>query len=104
LNNPFPDEEESGIAYIAREEVENAIPDDECHSLNEAKHLPEWLEWEKAIHTELDQLKCMGTWNLVQKPHDMIPIANKFVFAKKRDKDGNLLKYKAQLVAKGYVQ
>ena len=104
LNDPFPDEEESGIAYIDREEVENAISDDECHSLNEAKHSPEWPEWEKAIHAELDQLKRMGTWNLVQKPHDVIPIANKFVFAKKRDKDGNLLKYKARLVAKGYAQ
>jgi len=46
----------------------------------------------------------MGTWKLVDKPPGMIPIANKFVFAKKRDKEGKLLKYKARLVAKGCTQ
>jgi len=46
----------------------------------------------------------MGTWKLVDKPHDAIPIANKFVFAKKQDKDGIVTKYKARLVAKGYAQ
>jgi len=65
---------------------------------------PEWSEWKRAIETELDQLNCMGTWKLVEKPPGVIPIANKFVFAKKRDKDGNLQKYKARLVAKGCAQ
>jgi len=46
----------------------------------------------------------MGTWKLVDKPPGIVPIANKFVFAKKKDKEGNLLKYKAQLVAKGCAQ
>jgi len=46
----------------------------------------------------------MGTWKLVDKPHDAIPITNKFVIAKKRDKDGIIMKYKARLVAKGYAQ
>jgi len=46
----------------------------------------------------------MGTWKLVEKPPGVIPIANKFVFAKKRDKDGKLQKYKARLVAKGCTQ
>jgi hypothetical protein len=46
----------------------------------------------------------MGTWRLVDKPHDAIPISNKFVFTKKRDNYGNVLKYKARLVAKGYAQ
>ena len=46
----------------------------------------------------------MGTWKLVEKPPSVILITNKFVFAKKRDKDGNLQKYKARLVAKGCAQ
>jgi hypothetical protein len=40
----------------------------------------------------------------VKKPANAIPIANKWVFAKKRNKQGQLIKYKAWLVAKGYVQ
>src|SRR5713101_6720166 len=46
----------------------------------------------------------MGTWKLVKKPPNAIPIANKWVFAKKRNKQGRLTKYKAQLMAKGYAQ
>ena len=46
----------------------------------------------------------MGTWQLIDKPQGVVPIANKFVFTKKRDKDGNVTKYKARLVAKGCAQ
>ena len=46
----------------------------------------------------------MGTWVLVDKPEGAVPIKNKFVFAKKRDKEGIVIKHKAQLVAKGCAQ
>ncbi len=46
----------------------------------------------------------MGTWRLVEKPKHAIPIANKWVFAKKRNKAGQLTKYKARLMAKGCAQ
>ena len=46
----------------------------------------------------------MGTWRLVDRPPNTIPIANKWVFAKKRNKQGQFTKYKARLVAKGYAQ
>jgi len=46
----------------------------------------------------------MGTWKLVEKPAGTIPINNKWVFAKKRNKEGVLTKYKARLVAKGCTQ
>jgi hypothetical protein len=46
----------------------------------------------------------MGTWKLVELPTDAIPIANKWVFNKKRNKEGMLTKYKARLVAKGCTQ
>jgi len=60
LNDPFLDEEEAGVS-IMHEESLAAIPDDKCCSLHEAKQSPEWPEWEKAIHTKLEQLKRMGT-------------------------------------------
>jgi len=103
LNDPFPDKEEAGIVVV-REEAFAVVPDDECHSLQEAKASLEWPEWESTIHAKLDQLHRMGTWRLVDKPASVIPIANKFVFTKKRDKEGRLLKYKARLVTKGCAQ
>ena len=56
------------------------------------------------MDNELDQLHRMGMWKLVEKPPRVVLIANKWVYAKKRDKDGNIVKYKAHLVAKGCAQ
>jgi len=103
MNDPFPDEEEAGIVEV-RDKAFAVIHDDDCNSLQEAKASPEWSEWKRAIETELDQLNRMGTWKLVEKPPGVVLIVNKFVFAKKRDKEGNLQKYKARLVAKGCAQ
>ena len=46
----------------------------------------------------------MGTWELVDAPEDRNPITNKWVFVRKYDKDRNLQKYKACLVARGFSQ
>src|SRR6267378_171210 len=46
----------------------------------------------------------MGTWELVNKPPDAVPISNKWVFIQKRNKIGQIIKYKARLVARGYSQ
>jgi Reverse transcriptase (RNA-dependent DNA polymerase) len=58
----------------------------------------------KAINSELEQLMCMGMWQLTAKPANALPIANKWVFIKKFNKSGDLIKYKAPLVAKGCSQ
>jgi hypothetical protein len=52
-------------------------------TLKEARDSPNWPEWEKAIHIELEQLQQMGT---------------------KYNKQGELVKRKARLVAKGCAQ
>jgi len=89
---------------VNKEEAYVVVPDDDCHSLRQAKGSADWDEWEQAMHTELDQLQRMGTWKLVDKPPGLVPIANKWVYTKKRDKEGNVVKYKARLVAKGCAQ
>ena len=92
------------MVYIAKEKAYTVISGDDCHSLKEAHSSPDWPEWEHAIHTELKQLHRMGTWELVAKPVGAVPIANKWVFAKKQNKEGVLTKYKARLIAKGCAQ
>ena len=59
---------------------------------------------EIAIQAELDLLKEKGIWELVEKPPNAIPIANKWVFIKKCDKEGKVIRYRARLVAKGCMQ
>ena len=106
LNDPFSDEEEDSLTSEDQLEYTNTaiIPSDKLHSLTEARQSPDWPEWEQAINIELNQLQQMGTWKLVDKPKDAVPIANKWTFVKKRNKAGEIMKYKARLVAKGCAQ
>ena len=105
LHNPFPDEDEdANEATFSSEEIFTIIAGDELKSLKEAKSSTDWPEWDSAIQTGLAQLQQMGTWRLVEKPPDAIPIANKWVFIKKRNKTGEIVKHKARLVAKGCAQ
>jgi hypothetical protein len=41
---------------------------------------------------------------MVDKPKNIVPISNKWVLTKKCDKEGNIIKYKARLVACGFMQ
>jgi hypothetical protein len=45
------------------------------------------------MEEKLDLLKEMGTWETVPKPPDAVPITNKWVFIKKRDKKGDVVRY-----------
>ena len=43
-------------------------------------------------------------WNLVELPKGVKPIGCKWIFKTKRDSKGNVERYKAHLVAKGFTQ
>jgi hypothetical protein len=92
----------SEMIYIAFNES-RLVPEDP-KTLREAKRSSKWPEWEKAINIELEQLRNMGTWELMDLPKGHRAIGNKWVFLQKFDKHGVLQKYKACLVAKGYSQ
>jgi len=100
-----PDEDEPSQA----EQIYTAFSDTfiggkDPKSLKEAKRSSDWPEWEKAIKTELDTLRQMGTWELMEAPKNRKPVTNKWVFVRKYNKEGELLKYKARLVARGFSQ
>lgn len=62
------------------------------------------VKWEKAVEEELNSLIQNKTWALVQKPKNVNIVDSKWVFTIKHDKNGNLTKYKARLVARGFNQ
>jgi hypothetical protein len=92
------------LTFTSDEQIFAIIAGDEYTSLKDARNSPDWPEWEKAIQSELAQLNQMGTWRLVEKPPNAIPIANKWTFIKKRNKAGDVTRFKARLVAKGCAQ
>jgi hypothetical protein len=58
----------------------------------------------RAMESEIESMHDNQVWNLVDPIDGVRPIDCKWVFKKKKDKDGNVHFYKAQLVAKGFKQ
>ena len=72
-------------------------------SLAEAKHHPDWSDWEYALAEELTTLRESGTWEIEPPPGANI-VRSKWVFKAKKDVDGNIARKKARLVAQGFLQ
>eukprot|EP00253_Pinus_taeda_P008929 PITA_08929 len=53
---------------------------------------------------ELDQIEKNDTWELVPRPHDKNVIGTKWIFKNKLNENGEVIRSKARLVCKWYVQ
>ena len=70
----------------------------------EARKRPDWPKWEGAIQTELRNLERSGTWRLVKRPPDANVVDCRWVLRIKKNAAGEVEKYKARLVARGFTQ
>ncbi|KAK4700243.1 hypothetical protein P7C70_g6005, partial [Phenoliferia sp. Uapishka_3] len=75
-------------------------------TFNQAMNGPDASEWRAAIEKERAMLRAMGTWDrsLVPLPPGRKALMTKWVLLIKRDDEGNVIKYKARLVARGDMQ
>ena len=91
--------------YVLLAEVECErllmVINNEPWDYNEAKEMQVWVD---ACKDELFSIEKNKTWILVDLPKGFKSIGLKWVFKIKRNADGSISKYKACLVAKGYVQ
>jgi hypothetical protein len=62
------------------------------------------MAWHTAMLDKLGSIRENKTWSLVDLPRGHKAISLKWVFKLKHDEHGEVVKHKAQLVAKGYVQ
>ena len=88
--------------YVATTKL--AEEDHEPSSIQEALSGPDKEEWRKAINEELESLIRNGTWDVVPKPTGRDVITCKWVFKIKRNAEGDIERYKARLVARGFSQ
>ena len=73
-------------------------------TVNKARSGVDWPSWQDAINAKLKSLEGAHTWNLVEHPNGVNVVGCKWVFKIKCNANGEIKKYKAQLVAKGYLQ
>ena len=62
------------------------------------------LAWHEAMLEELNQIQCMGTWDLTPLPLDKQAITTKWIFKVKTNVDGQPVWRKACQVAHGFQQ
>ena len=60
--------------------------------------------WRAAVQEEYTTLMEQGTWELVPRPARRKVIGAKWVFKVKRDAEGNVARFKARLVVRGFSQ
>jgi hypothetical protein len=73
--------------------------------VEEAKAQGDWPKWQEAMRAELAALqKPEVLGHVMESPYDCRPVGHRWVFVRKRDAKGNVVRHKARLVAKGYSQ
>ncbi|KAK2370871.1 putative mitochondrial protein [Trifolium repens] len=60
--------------------------------------------WKEAMNEEINSIEKNKTWRLVELPPQKKPVSVKWIFKIKRNPDGSILKHKARLVARGFLQ
>ena len=92
-------------AHIADLTLSKDIRLPDTPTLREAMAGDEQEQWLAAIRDKLDAIREAGTWTLVARTPGIQNIVGcRFVLQKKRGENGQVTKFKAQLVAQGFSQ
>ena len=73
-------------------------------SFEEVRKHVDWPRWEAAIQVELKNLKDNGTWTMVKRPAGTNVVGSCWVLRVKKNAASEVEKYRARLVAKGFIQ
>jgi hypothetical protein len=65
---------------------------------------PDSAKWEVACDDERRSFEHMKVYEVVPRPEDRKVVGSKWVFKLKRGPDGNIVRYKARVVAQGFTQ
>lgn len=97
-NVRLPKRLEDHIIYMTKESAEVPV------TVREALESDEANEWRNAMEEEMENMTRAEAWKLTTKPPGAKVISSKWVFARKPSEEGSGTKYKARLVARGFMQ
>ena len=89
-------------AYLATAADEEAKQSPQ--SVQEALQGPHKEKWQQAMSSEMESLRENGVYELVDRPVGKKVVKSKWVLRVKTNERGEIEKYKARVVAKGYSQ
>ena len=83
----------------------NENEDHEPKSVKECRLRNDWPKWKEAIESELKSLEKRKVFGpVVRTPDGVKPVGYKWVFVRKQNEKGEIVRYKARLVAQGFSQ
>jgi hypothetical protein len=93
------------IAYLSMVELyTQASSVDEPRSHTEAMKSKQSNQWKAAEAEEITSLEGRGTWEAVPRPKNTNVVSCKWVYRAKYGANGEVTRYKARLVARGFTQ
>ncbi|XP_075099501.1 uncharacterized protein LOC142176269 [Nicotiana tabacum] len=77
----------------------------EPKSIDECRRRNDWPKWKDAIQVELASLEKHEVFGPIVQTHEGVkPVGYKWVFVRKQNEKGEIIRHKARLVAQGFSQ
>ena len=92
------------IVFLQEHEVDVNLVEDDQINLQQALQSSNSHKWIDSMKDEMKLMEDNGVWDLIELPKGSKPIGCKWIFKTKRDSNGNVERYKARLVTKGFTQ
>jgi hypothetical protein len=85
--------------------AEKFLNDPNPKTMTECKKCSDWNKWKEAIEAELNSLKKRKVFiEVISTPLRTFPVGFKWVFVQKRNKNNEMVRYKARMVANDFTQ
>ncbi|RDX78767.1 hypothetical protein CR513_40905, partial [Mucuna pruriens] len=92
------------IVFLQEHEDDIGLTKDDPINFCQAMQSSNSKKWIDSMKDELKSIQDNGVWDLVELLEGVKPIGCKWIFKTKKDSKGNIEKYKARLVVKGFTQ
>jgi len=90
--------------FFASSVAETIQNDPDPKSIVECKKHSDWNKWKEAIEVELASLNKREVFSsVIPTPPKPFPVGFKWVFVRKRNENNEVVRYKARLVAQGFM-